>query len=88
MKLRVAKEEELIKENKTEVAREIEETRSKKTSQNVKIRSMLWGVNKTRLQRAFGFRDKATSNSSGKNIFRMMVEKSSINNEYGLMQLC
>lgn len=62
------------------MAREIEGTRSERyhIMQNIKIMSQR--VNKTRLQRVSGFRNKLIRSFSN-NIFSVMVEASSINIE-------
>lgn len=62
------------------MSREIEGIRSERYHIMQNIKSMLQRVNKTRLQRVSGFRDKLIRSFSN-NIFRVMVEASSINIE-------
>lgn len=62
------------------MSREIEGIRSERYHIMQNIKSMLQKVNKTRLQRVSGFRDKLIRSFSN-NIFRVMVEASSINIE-------
>lgn len=62
------------------MSREIEGIKSERYHIMQNIKSMLQRVNKTRLQRVSGFRDKLIRSFSN-NIFRVMVEASSINIE-------
>lgn len=62
------------------MSREIEGIRSERYHIMQNIKSMLQRVNKTRLQRVSGFRDKLIRSFSN-NMFRVMVEASSINIE-------
>lgn len=62
------------------MARKIEETRSERHHIMQNIKSILERINMTRLQRVSGFRNKLIRSFSN-NIFRVMMEASSINIE-------